>query len=160
MGASGAECLNDGRDGRATGGAAGFEALYHVSRRLAQADRRSRTRSGPVAPMAKGEADHPATASGRPGARGGQGMERDATIKSWTGGSGRQSDCARSNRFSILMGDMTMSRRADEAKTSDRARAHTALLEEALKRPGIPEIMRVYGDWRTACLSGATSLPS
>ena len=43
-----------------------------------------------------------------------------------------------------------MTRRPDEAKTSERARAHAALLEEALKRPGIPEIMRVYGDWRTA----------
>ena len=43
-----------------------------------------------------------------------------------------------------------MSRRPDEAKTSERARAHAALLEEALKRPDIPEIMRVYGDWRTA----------
>ena len=43
-----------------------------------------------------------------------------------------------------------MNRRSDEAKTSERARAHAALPEEALKRPGIPEIMRVYGDWRTA----------
>ena len=43
-----------------------------------------------------------------------------------------------------------MSRRSDEAKTSERARAHAALLKEALKRPGIPELMRVYGDWRTA----------
>ena len=48
------------------------------------------------------------------------------------------------------MGDMTMSGRSDEAKTSERERAHAALLEEALKRSGIPEIMRVYGDWRTA----------
>ena len=48
------------------------------------------------------------------------------------------------------MGDMMMSGRPDEAKTSERERAHAALLEEALKRPGIPEIMRVYGDWRTA----------
>ena len=48
------------------------------------------------------------------------------------------------------MGDMTMNRRSDEAQTSERARAHAALIEEALKRPGIPEIMRVYGDWRTA----------
>ena len=48
------------------------------------------------------------------------------------------------------MRDMTMSGRSDEAKTSERERAHAALLEEALKRPGIPEIMRVYGDWRTA----------
>ena len=45
---------------------------------------------------------------------------------------------------------MTMSRRPDEAQTSERARAHVAMLEEALKRPGIPEMMRVYGDWRTA----------
>ena len=43
-----------------------------------------------------------------------------------------------------------MTRRSDEEKTSERARAHAAMLEEALKRPGIPEIMRVYGDWRTA----------
>ena len=43
-----------------------------------------------------------------------------------------------------------MNRRSDEAKTSERARAHAAMLEDALKRPGIPEIMRVYGDWRTA----------
>ena len=43
-----------------------------------------------------------------------------------------------------------MTRRPDEAKTSERARAHAALLEEALECPGIPEIMRVYGDWRTA----------
>ena len=43
-----------------------------------------------------------------------------------------------------------MSRRSDEAKTSERARAHATMLEEALKRPGIPEFMRVYGDWRTA----------
>ena len=43
-----------------------------------------------------------------------------------------------------------MSRRSEEAETSERARAHAALLEDALKRPGIPEIMRVYGDWRTA----------
>ena len=43
-----------------------------------------------------------------------------------------------------------MSRQPDEAKTSARARAHDALLKEALKRPGIPEMMRVYGDWRTA----------
>ncbi len=48
------------------------------------------------------------------------------------------------------MGDMTMSGRSDQAKTSERARAHAALLEKSLKRPGIPEIMRVYGDWRTA----------
>ena len=41
-----------------------------------------------------------------------------------------------------------MTRRSDEEKTSERARAHAAMLEEALKRPGIPEIMRVYGDWR------------
>ena len=40
--------------------------------------------------------------------------------------------------------------RPDETRTSGRARAHDALLEQALKRPGIPEIMRVYGDWRTA----------
>ena len=43
-----------------------------------------------------------------------------------------------------------MSRRPDEVKTSKRVRAPAALLEEAFKRPGIPEIMRVYGDWRTA----------
>ena len=43
-----------------------------------------------------------------------------------------------------------MTRRSDEAKTSERTQAHAALLEEALERPGIPEIMRVYGDWRTA----------
>ena len=43
-----------------------------------------------------------------------------------------------------------MTRRSDEAKTSERTQAHAALIEEALKRPGIPEIMRVYGDWRTA----------
>ena len=43
-----------------------------------------------------------------------------------------------------------MARRSDEEKTSERARAHAALLEEAFKRPGIPESMRVYGDWRTA----------
>ena len=48
------------------------------------------------------------------------------------------------------MGGMTMSRRPDEAKTSERARAHAAMLEAALKRPGIPELMRVYGDWRAA----------
>ena len=48
------------------------------------------------------------------------------------------------------MGDMTMGGRSDEAETSERERAHAALLEEALKRPGLPEIMRVYGDWRTA----------
>ena len=68
----------------------------------------------------------------------------------WAGRSGRQPDRARSSRTSILMGDMTMSRQSDEAKTSERARAHDALLEEALKRPGIPELMRVYGGWRTA----------
>ena len=45
---------------------------------------------------------------------------------------------------------MTTTRRPDEAETSERARAHAALLEEALKRPGIPELMRVYGDWRNA----------
>ena len=43
-----------------------------------------------------------------------------------------------------------MNRRSDEAKTSERVRAHAAMPEEALKRPGIPEIMSVYGDWRTA----------
>ena len=45
---------------------------------------------------------------------------------------------------------MTTTRRPDEAKPSERERAHAALLEEALKRPGIPELMRVYGDWRNA----------
>ena len=43
-----------------------------------------------------------------------------------------------------------MSRGSDEAETSERARAHAAMVEEALKRPGIPELMRVYGDWRNA----------
>ena len=45
---------------------------------------------------------------------------------------------------------MTTTRRPDEAKPSERERAHAVLLEEALKRPGIPELMRVYGDWRNA----------
>ena len=45
---------------------------------------------------------------------------------------------------------MTTTRRPDEAETSERARAHAALLDEALERPGIPELMRVYGGWRTA----------
>ena len=63
--------MNDGRDGRATGGAAGFEALCHVSRSLGASRPTSRIRSGTVAPMAKGEADRPAAASGRPGARSG-----------------------------------------------------------------------------------------
>ena len=58
-----------------------------------------------------------------------------------------------------------MSRRSDEAKTSERARAPDALLDEALKRPSIPEIMRVYGDWRTAARGldpyrAATKAPS
>ena len=47
-------------------------------------------------------------------------------------------------------GDTTTPRRPDEAETSERVRAHAALLEEALERPGIPELMRVYGAWRTA----------
>ena len=151
------------------GGTGGRRAVRPASRRcttcparLAQADRRSRTRSGPVAPMAKGEADHPATASGRPGARGGQGMERE---RGWRGIERDRGVCydkvvdrrerapARLREVQPVfdpMEDMTMSRQSDEAKTSERARAHAAMLEEALKRPGIPELMRVYGDWRTA----------
>ena len=40
--------------------------------------------------------------------------------------------------------------RPEEAEISERERAHAALIEETLERPGIPEIMRVYGDRRTA----------
>ena len=43
-----------------------------------------------------------------------------------------------------------MTRRPDEAEISERERAHAAIVDEARKRPGIPELMRVYGDWRDA----------
>ena len=37
--------------------------------------------------------------------------------------------------------------RSSESQTSAREQARRALLEDALKQPGIREIMRVYGDW-------------
>lgn len=40
-------------------------------------------------------------------------------------------------------------RQADSPATT-RAGAHAELLQEALERPGIREIMRVYEDWRQA----------
>jgi hypothetical protein len=41
-----------------------------------------------------------------------------------------------------------MERQDAGTRSSARAQASAELLEEALGRPGIPEIMRVYGDWR------------
>ena len=41
-----------------------------------------------------------------------------------------------------------MAGRSSESGQSAREQARTALLENALKRPGIREIMRVYEDWR------------
>ena len=71
-------------------------------------------------------------------------------MMSRTGGNGRQPGLREVQPVFDPMEDMTMTRQSDEAKTSERARAHDAMLKEALKRPGIPELMRVYGDWRTA----------
>ena len=41
-----------------------------------------------------------------------------------------------------------MAEHSSESRLSTRKQAHTALLENALERPGIREIMRVYEDWR------------
>ena len=41
-----------------------------------------------------------------------------------------------------------MAGRSPESRPSTRQQAHAALLEDALQRPGIYEIMRVYEDWR------------
>ena len=40
-------------------------------------------------------------------------------------------------------------RQADSPPTT-RADTHAELLQEALKRPGIRDVMRVYEDWRQA----------
>ena len=41
-----------------------------------------------------------------------------------------------------------MAGRQTDSPPSAREQAHAELLQEALERPGIREIMRVYEDWR------------
>lgn len=36
----------------------------------------------------------------------------------------------------------------EKRATSERAQNHTELLEAALARPGVREVMKVYGDWQ------------
>ena len=44
--------------------------------------------------------------------------------------------------------EVTMAGRPSESRTSTREQTRAALLKDALDRPGIREIMRVYEDWR------------
>lgn len=41
-----------------------------------------------------------------------------------------------------------MAERQADSPLSTREQAHAKLLQEALERPGIRELMRVYEDWR------------
>lgn len=41
-----------------------------------------------------------------------------------------------------------MAERQADSPTSTREQAHAELLKEAIARPGIREVMRVYKDWR------------
>ena len=41
-----------------------------------------------------------------------------------------------------------MAKSQADSPPSTREQAHAKLLREALKRPGIREVMRVYNDWR------------
>ena len=43
-----------------------------------------------------------------------------------------------------------MARRSPDPRPRDRTQAHAMLLEDALERPGIREVMRVYEDWQQA----------
>ncbi len=43
-----------------------------------------------------------------------------------------------------MMAKMQMEKRS----ASERAQNHAKLLEAALARPGVREVMKVYGDWR------------
>ena len=43
-----------------------------------------------------------------------------------------------------------MTNRLSESNSNSREQKLKELLDEAHKRPGIPEIMRVYGGWRRA----------
>ena len=43
-----------------------------------------------------------------------------------------------------------MARRSPEPQPSTRDRAHAALIRDALERPGIREVMRVYEGWQHA----------
>ena len=44
----------------------------------------------------------------------------------------------------------TMAQNSSASQPSVREEAYTKLLEEALSRPGIREVMHVYGGWRQA----------
>ena len=43
-----------------------------------------------------------------------------------------------------------MTTKTDQQNLSDRERAHEEMLKEALKRPGVREIMGVYNSWQQA----------
>ena len=38
----------------------------------------------------------------------------------------------------------------NDSPLSRREREHAAMLEEALRRPGVREVMKVFGDWQHA----------
>ena len=43
-----------------------------------------------------------------------------------------------------------MAAKSDQQKLYDRERAHEDMLKEALKRPGVREVMEVYESWQMA----------
>ena len=43
-----------------------------------------------------------------------------------------------------------MTAKSNQKKPTDRERAHEDMLNEALKRPGVREVMEVYDSWQRA----------